>query len=94
MSSSTVDKIHKLKCETNYIKQIILFGDDDKRCKSFESFLNDSRVKSSREEFHCPSQDIKNNVAVIFSSSGTTGPSKGVELTQLNLLSSLQLIPE
>lgn len=92
VSPSTVDKMHKLRTETSYIRDMFIFG-TDKRCKSFETFLSDPKVPPA-EDFECPPQDMATNVAVIFSSSGTTGPSKGVELTQLNLLSSLQLIPE
>lgn len=53
----------------------------------FMKFQNDTNVMN----FTCKPQNMKENVAVILCSSGTTGLPKGVELTQFNfILANLQ----
>lgn len=65
-----------------FIKNIIFFGDEfDRLMKQFDSL---STVK-----FICEKQSIDDNVAFILCSSGTTGLPKGVQLTQKNVMVSV-----
>lgn len=77
--------------ENKFIKNIFIFG-SDRRCQSFDDFLNCTKI-DDKQPFQCEPQNIDENVALILSSSGTTGPSKGVEITQGNLFATLDMVP-
>lgn len=65
-----------------FISRIVYFDED------FEQFINQS--KSDWKDFECKSQSIDDNIAVILCSSGTTGLPKGVQITQKNVMISVE----
>lgn len=76
-----------------YVKQVVIFS--EKSNDSFVMPLNDFIKKNEKKDFdvHEYSRqkvDIKETVAVIVCSSGTTGLPKGVLLTQENMMSLVQ----
>lgn len=89
-SHGTLDTVQSVKEQTSFIKKVFVFGDEfiGKNYGSFNVFIRNSRVPS-KESFVCPPQNVKENIALIFCSSGTTGVPKGVQLSQNNLWFSL-----
>lgn len=59
---------------------------ENKAHKTYDEFLSLVDVEDG-ESFQCEPQDVKDNVAVIIYSSGTTGMPKGAEITQWNMFS-------
>lgn len=88
-SADTIEKVSKVSLKNSFIEHIIVYGVDSTENKShrtFNEFLSLVNVIDG-ESFECLSQDIKDNVAVIIYSSGTTGMPKGAEITQWNMFS-------
>lgn len=76
-----------------YVKQVVIFS--DKSNDSYVMPLNDFIKKNEKKDFNVHEYslkkvDIKETVAVIVCSSGTTGLPKGVLLTQENMMSLVQ----
>ncbi|XP_031635467.1 4-coumarate--CoA ligase 1-like [Contarinia nasturtii] len=75
--------------KVNFVEQIILYADgcntENQKAISFNQITDCQLTNSQLEHFKCEPQNVKENVALIMCSSGTTGLPKGVQLTQFNL---------
>lgn len=92
-SHGTLDKVQRVKDQSNFIKKLFVFGDEfGKSYGSFNVFIRNALVPSE-EYYNCPPQNKMENVAIIFCSSGTTGVPKAVQLTQNNLWFSMSFLP-
>lgn len=68
------------------IKKIIIFDDVDVAGITFSTYMKNYNIKIYAEQFKFSPQNIKEKVALIFFSSGTTGLPKGVQITEQNLM--------
>lgn len=89
VSESNYDKYLKVKSKHSFIVELITFTDE--KCEfnsknSFKAFDQLLKPNGKSRVFICEPQRMKENVALILCSSGTTGLPKGVQLTQYNLL--------
>lgn len=74
----------------SFIQKVVVFGEEtsDEGFVAAEEFLNNPAV--IKGSFRPPqATDIKDHVALILCSSGTTGLPKGVQLTQFNILTAV-----
>lgn len=75
-----------------FIRRFVLYADknvrllDDKRHIHFNDIIIANTDFNKDKSFVCNAQNMKNHLALIFASSGTTGLPKGVGITQYNLL--------
>lgn len=89
------DKIFAVAQRNTFVKHLILYASLNETNKhsnaiSFNEIMQFENA-SSILNFKCQPQNMKENVAVILCSSGTTGLPKGVQLTQFNfILANLQ----
>lgn len=88
-SADTIEKVSKVAATNSFIEHLVVYGVhtvSDKAHKTYDEFLNlvDNR---DDETFECKPEDIKDNVAAIIYSSGTTGMPKGAQVTQWNMFS-------
>lgn len=91
VSAPYYEKCLKLKEQHSFIDKLIIYAGNNSEVNF--SFLKDavsfnellSNVPDSIN-FVCERQNMKEHVALILSSSGTTGLPKGVQLTQFNVL--------
>lgn len=91
VSVTNYGKCFKLKQQYSFIDKLIFYAENDsevnfslfKDAVSFNELL--SRAPHSKN-FICQAQNMKEHVALIQSSSGTTGLPKGVQITQFNVL--------
>lgn len=95
VSPAFFDKISAVAQRNPFVKQLILYDslDEVKKYANVSSFNAMMQFESASNilNFECQSQNMKENVAVILCSSGTTGLPKGVQLTQFNfILANLQ----
>lgn len=88
VSPSNLKKIMFTARKHSFIKQVILFDNDVQMNLTGEStplpFTQIIETETNANDFKCKPQDVKENVAAILCSSGTTGLPKGVQLTQFN----------
>lgn len=88
-SDYPLKKLVNVAKQNSYIKNIYVFSSnsnnhfEEKFIKSFSQLINDQSPKSS---FVLEKTNHDENVALIACSSGTTGLPKGVQLTQKNLM--------
>ncbi|XP_011181057.1 uncharacterized protein LOC105211367 [Zeugodacus cucurbitae] len=89
-SKLTVDLIAKVAKNNSFVKSIVAFGTNSSNDKifNFDELMNSTKIKS-KDYFETPVANKKDDVALIVCSSGTTGLPKGVQLTQYNILSTL-----
>ncbi|XP_053698551.1 luciferin 4-monooxygenase-like [Sabethes cyaneus] len=66
-----------------------IYLDDNGRGQTLQKCLEDSSRKFKADSFVPKAVDIKNQVALIVMSSGTTGLPKGVQITQRNMMTTL-----
>lgn len=90
VSPSNLGKISELVKKIPFVKQIIIFDGEtiDRSLNSSALFftrITESTKEPNLSEFQCEPQNMKENVALIMCSSGTTGLPKGVQLTQFNM---------
>lgn len=77
------------------IKKVVVFGEEAEKGEGFvtsEQFLNNAAVPKGSFVAPRPT-NIKDNVALVLCSSGTTGLPKGVQLTQFNILTAVSHTP-
>lgn len=86
-SKSTLDRITKVSKNNSFVKAIVGFhiGKSNGNIYSFSELMTSKNI-SSKPYFEPPLADKSNDVALIVCSSGTTGLPKGVQLTQSNIL--------
>ncbi|XP_001358817.2 4-coumarate--CoA ligase 1 [Drosophila pseudoobscura] len=90
-SKLTVDRIAKVASKNKFVKGIISFSGSSKNFKNIyalNEIMDDDKYTTS-PEFLSPAANKNEDVALIVCSSGTTGLPKGVQLTQMNLLATL-----
>lgn len=90
-SKITVDRIAKVAKQNKFVKAVIaLSGSSTNHPKvySFMELMNNDKYKT-KPDFTSPLANKTEDVALIVCSSGTTGLPKGVQLTQLNLLATI-----
>ncbi|XP_031619823.1 luciferin 4-monooxygenase-like [Contarinia nasturtii] len=89
-SSTNFKKIATVSQKLTFVEQIIFYGSDNctkghPNAISFNQITTCHLTDSQLDTFKCEPQNVKENVALIMCSSGTTGLPKGVQLTQFNL---------
>ncbi|KAH8388644.1 hypothetical protein KR093_011738 [Drosophila rubida] len=92
-SKITVDRVAKVAAAKNnkFVKAIIALSGNSKNhpnVQSFSDLMNNDKFKTT-PDFTSPLANKAEDVALIVCSSGTTGLPKGVQLTQSNLLATL-----
>lgn len=92
MSSRNVTTCLKALENDQFVEHVIIYGDKiaEKSSKflkktTFQEFV-EQKTNTNESGFLCEPQNVKNTVALILMSSGTTGLPKGVELTQFNFM--------
>lgn len=80
-SYQTLDKFKQVTEQQKFIEKLFVFGNECVDDNSFNGFLQNTNVPS-KKRFFCPPQNMMENIALIFCSSGTTGLPKCVQLTQ------------
>ncbi|XP_055903336.1 uncharacterized protein LOC129939373 [Eupeodes corollae] len=96
-SRSPFNKILGVAKKNKYIQHVIVFGDvsPSSEATALEELIKGKKFVSY-PDFEAPAVNKCENVALIVCSSGTTGMPKGVQLTQMNILNTLdaQFEPE
>ncbi|XP_055850186.1 uncharacterized protein LOC129914807 [Episyrphus balteatus] len=89
-SKGCLNRVLAVAKKNKYIKHVIVFGDvsSSSDATSLNELVN-SKKFVSYPDFEPPSVNKNENVALIVCSSGTTGMPKGVQLTQMNILTTL-----
>ncbi|XP_017471196.1 PREDICTED: 4-coumarate--CoA ligase 1 [Rhagoletis zephyria] len=90
VSNLTADLIAKVAKKNSFVKTVITFGtrSSDDKILNFDDLMNSKEIISD-EYFETPVANKEDDVALIVCSSGTTGLPKGVQLTQYNILTTL-----
>ncbi|XP_017015886.1 luciferin 4-monooxygenase [Drosophila takahashii] len=90
-SKITIDRVAKAASKNKFVKGIIAFGGNSKYFKNIYDFkeLMDNDKFKTQPDFTSPAANKDEDVSLIVCSSGTTGLPKGVQLTQMNLLATL-----
>lgn len=89
-SADTIEKVSKVAATNSFIEHLVVYGVDSvarREHKTYDEFLNLVEVRDGDLTFECKPEDIKDNVAAIIYSSGTTGMPKGAQVTQWNMFS-------
>ncbi|XP_034485397.1 4-coumarate--CoA ligase 1 [Drosophila innubila] len=90
-SKITVDRVAKVAKSNKFVKAIIALSGtstNHPNVHSFSDLMNNDKFKTT-PDFTTPKANKTEDVALIVCSSGTTGLPKGVQLTQFNLLATL-----
>ncbi|SPP82704.1 4-coumarate--CoA ligase 1 [Drosophila guanche] len=90
-SKITIDRIAKVASKNKFVKGIIALSGSSKNFKTIYALneMMDNDKYKTNPEFLSPVANKNEDVALIVCSSGTTGLPKGVQLTQMNLLATL-----
>ncbi|KAH8243497.1 hypothetical protein KR032_007886, partial [Drosophila birchii] len=90
-SKLTLDRVAKVASKNNFVKGIIAINGSSKNFKNIyalNELMDDDKFKT-QSEFTSPLANKNEDVALIVCSSGTTGLPKGVQITQMNVLTTL-----
>ncbi|KAH8383371.1 hypothetical protein KR009_008251 [Drosophila setifemur] len=90
-SKITIDRVAKVASKTKFVKGIIALSGSSKNFKNIhdlKELMNNDKFQT-KPDFTSPVSNKDEDVALIMCSSGTTGLPKGVQLTQMNLLATL-----
>lgn len=86
----TVERIAKVAKNNSFVKKIVVFSTNSPNSNVFAyKELMENKAIPSQATYECIMADKNEDVALIVCSSGTTGMPKGVQLTQSNILSTL-----
>ncbi|KAH8332789.1 hypothetical protein KR074_010860 [Drosophila pseudoananassae] len=90
-SKITIDRVAKVASKNKFVKGIIAISGSSKNFKNIYSLreIMDNVKFQTKPDFTSPVANKNEDVALIVCSSGTTGLPKGVQLTQMNLLATL-----
>ncbi|XP_017113744.1 4-coumarate--CoA ligase 1 [Drosophila elegans] len=90
-SKITIDRVAKAASKNKFVKGIISFGGSSNKFKNIYALneLMDNDKFKTQPDFLSPVANKEQDVTLIVCSSGTTGLPKGVQLTQMNLLATL-----
>ncbi|XP_017036259.1 luciferin 4-monooxygenase-like [Drosophila kikkawai] len=90
-SELTLDRVAKVASKNKFVKGIIAINGSSKNFKNIHDLkeLMDNDKFKTPSEFTSPLANKNEDVALIVCSSGTTGLPKGVQITQLNVLTTL-----
>ncbi|XP_039495520.1 4-coumarate--CoA ligase 1 [Drosophila santomea] len=90
-SKITVDRVAKVASKNKFVKGVIALSGTSKNFKNIYDFneLMDNDKFKTQPDFTSPAANKDEDVSLIVCSSGTTGLPKGVQLTQMNLLATL-----
>ncbi|KAH8264099.1 hypothetical protein KR038_002939 [Drosophila bunnanda] len=90
-SKLTLDKVAKVASKNNFVKGIIAISGSSKNFKNIYALneLMDNDKFKTQSDFTSPLANKDEDVALIVCSSGTTGLPKGVQITQMNVLTTL-----
>ncbi|KAM7361561.1 luciferin 4-monooxygenase isoform 1-T2 [Cochliomyia hominivorax] len=89
-SKTTIDRITKVAKSNAFVKKLVVFASNSPKSGvySYNQLMTDKSIPS-QATYDCLAADKKEDVALIVCSSGTTGMPKGVQLTQSNILTTL-----
>lgn len=89
-SKMTIERIAKVAKNNSFVKKIIALGSTSPSANIYTlSQLMESKKIPSQDTFECRVANKRDDVALIVCSSGTTGMPKGVQLSQSNILATL-----
>jgi acyl-CoA synthetase (AMP-forming)/AMP-acid ligase II len=96
-SPHACDKVVPVAKRLSFVKNVVLFGDDnpfegDPFVIMLDDYIKD--MQDNQTDFKAEPIDVDNHIAVILNSSGTTGLPKGVALTHANIMSSITFVQE
>ncbi|KAL5284112.1 hypothetical protein ACFFRR_006404 [Megaselia abdita] len=96
-SKGPAERVAKVARKNNYLKHVFIFDDVSsfKGVIPFAHLIDNPKIKSGADYQPKPTK-VHDRVALIVCSSGTTGMPKGVQITQFNILSTIdtQMDPE
>lgn len=90
-SKMTIDRIAKVSKNNKFVKGIIALSGTTTNHPNVYSFteIMESKKYITKDDFQSPKSNKAEDVALIVCSSGTTGLPKGVQLTQFNILATI-----
>ncbi|XP_002032456.2 4-coumarate--CoA ligase 1 [Drosophila sechellia] len=90
-SKITIDRVAKVASKNKFVKGIIALSGTSKNFKKIYDLkeLMENEKFKTQPDFTSPAANKDEDVSLIVCSSGTTGLPKGVQLTQMNLLATL-----
>ncbi|XP_075148101.1 luciferin 4-monooxygenase [Haematobia irritans] len=89
-SKLTIDRITKVAKNNSFVKKVVVFGSHaaNSHVLAFNELMESKKIPS-KDTYECIVANKDDDVALIVCSSGTTGLPKGVQLTQSNILSTI-----
>lgn len=89
-SRGPAERVARVAKKTKYLKHVFIFDGTSpvKGITSFTELIDNPKIKSGTDYTPKPTK-IRERVALIVCSSGTTGMPKGVQITQFNILSTI-----
>ncbi|XP_055708156.1 uncharacterized protein LOC129804652 [Phlebotomus papatasi] len=92
-SEFAIEKVFNTSKKFSFVEKVIQYGDTVliDGIRAFEDILKDKRYTIREEDYVYPKKDLNRN-AIIALSSGTTGLSKGVQITESNLMATLSIL--
>lgn len=95
VSLDNFEKLDSIRRQNPFIQKLIVYDDIEVNVTkllridgvtTFRKVIDFNELNPSTSGFRCAPQPMKENVAFVLCSSGTTGLPKGVQITQYNML--------